>query len=83
MYSIRIDGMKPDHLALMLIANVIGDELSTGSYHVYRGVLGAVGNDMLKLWNATISALKERGYYSDAEVEEDMRWIREQISNAG
>src|SRR5574340_1427176 len=46
-YSIRIEHMKPDHLALLLISNVTGQHLSMGNYHIYRGVLRDVGNEIL------------------------------------
>lgn len=39
-YSIRIDNIKPEHLALLLTTNVIGNHISSGRYHVYRGLLG-------------------------------------------
>lgn len=82
-YSIRIDGMKPDHLALMLITNVIGHHLTSGRHHIYRGLLSIEGRDMLKLWNTAVYALRERGFYTDAKVEKDMKWIREQMKNVG
>lgn len=82
-YAIRIKGMKPDQLALVLISNVLARHISSGQNHTYRGALSMIGDDMLTLWSAAVAALKERGYCSDAEAEEDMRWIREQIQNAG
>src|SRR5688572_1005813 len=51
-YSVRIDHMKPDHLALLLITNVVGNSIGSGSHHTYRGVLNAVGTDMLAVWSA-------------------------------
>jgi len=82
-YSIRIEGMKPDRLALLVITNVLGSHISSGQNHIYRGTLSVVGADMLKVWSAAVASLKERGYYSDAKAEEDMQWIRQQIKNAG
>jgi len=82
-HSIRIDHMKPDHLALVLITNVLGRHLSSGQHHTYRGVLGMVGSDMLKVWSAAISRLKERGYYSADEADQDMQWIRDQVKAVG
>lgn len=76
-YSIRIDGMKPDRLALLLITNVIGEQLACGQHHVYRGTLSMIGRDMLKVWTTAVSTLKERGYYTEAEAEEDIKWIKE------
>jgi len=82
-YSVRIDGLKPDRLALILITNVLGDHISSGRYHTYRGFLNMIGNDMLKVWHTAINTLREKGYYSESEAEDDRKWIREQIKNAG
>lgn len=82
-YSIRIDGMKPDRLALLLITNVIGEQISSGSHHTNRGNLSIIGSDLLRTWSAAVSRLKERGYYTDDEAKEDMRWIEEKIAGAG
>jgi len=82
-HSIRSDGMKPDQLALILISNVVGRELSTGMHHVYRGSLSMVGSELSSLWSKTVSEMQRRGYYSAEEAAEDMRWIKEQIQNAG
>lgn len=82
-YSIRIDRMKPDQLALLLITNVIGQEVGSGTHHIYRGVLSMIGKDMQNLWNITQRAMLERGYCDQAEADKDNAWLREQIRNAG
>jgi len=82
-YSIRIDRMKPDHLALFLILNVLGVRLASGQYHIYRGVLGIIGKDMLSMWTAVVREMQERGYYDDQKAKEDMQWVQKQIKNGG
>ena len=82
-YSIRVDRMKPDHLALLLITNVLGRHIGSGAYHTYRGVLNIVGQDMLEVWQAAQEAMQERGYATEREVAKDNRWIKKQIKNAG
>jgi len=82
-YSLRTDGLKTDQLALILITNVLGRHLTSGEHHTYRGVLGAIGNDMLELWTSAVSAMQDRGYYSPEEAQEDMRWIQSEIKNVG
>lgn len=81
--SVREDGLKYDQLALILITNVIGRHLSSGRYHVYRGALSNIGNDLLHAWRAAVEALKERGYYTTEEALEDMRWMLKEIESAG
>lgn len=82
-YSIRIDNMKPEQLALLLVTNVIGRHIGSGRYHTYRGVLNSVGSDMHKLWNSAQQIMVERGYSTEAEATEDNLWIQKQIKNAG
>lgn len=82
-YSVRIDHMKPDHLALLLVTNVLGRHIGSGSHHTYRGVLNMVGQDLLKVWHSAQKALLDRGYVTEHEVNEDNQWIRDQIKNAG
>jgi len=83
LYSIREEGMKTNHLALLLITNTLGEQISNGNHHVYRGVLGIIGRDMLKVFQIAVHAMKEKGYYTDQEAEKDMQWINEQIKKAG
>jgi hypothetical protein len=82
-YSVRIERMKPDQLALLLVTNVLGKEIGSGQHHTYRGVLSMVGKDMLKSWHAAQQTMLARGYCTEAEVDEDNRWIQEQIKGAG
>jgi hypothetical protein len=82
-YSIRIEGVKPEHLALLLITNVTGEHLSMGNYHVYRGVLNIVGNNMLAVFSHAVQLMQERGYQSSEEADEDMQWVHRQIAGAG
>jgi len=72
--------MKPDHLALLLITNVTGEHLSLGNYHVYRGILNALGNDMLSVFTRAVDAMLRRGYHSKDDAEEDLKWVHQQIS---
>ena len=82
-YSLRVDRMEPDQLALLLIANVVGAHLMSGKYHIDRGALGMVGSDMLAFWRSTQTTMLERGYATQIEVEEDNLWIRDQIKAVG
>lgn len=81
--SIREDGMSCDQLALVLITNVLGRQLSSGRYHLYQGTLGSVANDMLKVWRGAVETMIDRGYYTKEEGLKDMRWVVREIENAG
>ena len=82
-YSIQVDKIKPDILALILITNVIGEYISSGSFHIYRGVLNMTGTDMKKIWNAAINELEIKGHYNKEQVDDDHRWLEEKIKIAG
>jgi len=82
-YSIRINNMKPEQLALILITNVVGNYLGSGRYHTYRAVLGMVGSDMFKLWNVAQNVMLKSGYCTEAEIAEDNAWLRKQVQQAG
>lgn len=83
LYSIRIDHVKPDNLALMLITNVVGRELGSGTHHIYRGVLSMNGQCMKGIWNSAQKELLQRGYCDQAEVDKDNAWLQKQIEGAG
>ena len=82
-YSIRVDRMRPDHLSLLLVTNVLGRHIGSGAYHIYRVVLNMVGQDMLEVWYAAQETMQERGYATEREVAKDNRWIKKQIKKAG
>jgi hypothetical protein len=82
-YSIRVDKKQPDELALILITNVLAGLLPSGRYHTYRGVLSGAGTAMLAGWERSLTQLRERGYYTDEQVQQDREWIRKQIKEVG
>jgi hypothetical protein len=83
MYSIRIDQMKPDQLALILIYNVLTRNLQSGAYHCYRGCLTSLGEDMLRLWRVTAKELVKRGYSTDFEYETEVAGLMGEIRSVG
>src|SRR5206468_126080 len=46
---VRVERMKPDELALVIVSNRLAEHLSSGAHHVYRGLLNMVGKDMRAL----------------------------------
>ncbi|MHB1793367.1 MAG: hypothetical protein ACYCPO_00230 [Acidobacteriaceae bacterium] len=83
LYSIRIDHMKPDQLALTLIYNVLTKQLQSGWQHIYRGVLSMIGQDMLRLWHLTAKELVKRGYSTEAECNTEAAGLMNDIRSAG
>lgn len=82
-YSIRIDHLKPDQLALILIFNVLTRNLQSGWNHSYRGVLTVMGKDMLRLWHATAKEMIKRGYSTDEAYSADVAGLMMMIQSVG
>ena len=82
-HSVRVEGKAPDFIALLVITNVVGRHLQCGQYHIYRGLLGMVGEDMVQLWNFTQRQMKVRGYRTEEEIAEDNKWLKDEISRVG
>jgi hypothetical protein len=82
-YSIRIDRLKPDQLALILIFNVLTQNLESGLYHGYRGVLTMIGQDMLRLWHITEKEMIKRGYYTEEQYAADTEGLIREIRSVG
>jgi hypothetical protein len=64
-YIIKLikDGTSPRQWAYSSIANIAGDLLETGQYHIYRGVLNPLksGNNLLKLYDDALDELVKMG----------------------
>lgn len=71
------------NLVLLLITNVIADILPSGEYHIYRGTLNILGQDLLNLFNYAVTELEKSGFHSTQEAETDKQWIKDQIQNVG
>lgn len=82
-HSIRIDGKKPDELAIILITNVIFEHLRSGNHHIYRGALSLNGSELMNLWNRTQAAAIERGYSTAEEARSRTQQLLEQIQSVG
>lgn len=83
LYSIRIDGLKPDQLALILIFNVLTRNLESGWYHGYRGILTGIGQDMLRLWHIIEKEMIKRGYSTNDQYRTDAEGLMESIRTVG
>ena len=67
------------------IANVSGDYVSSGEYHLYRGILNpmGIGSDLLKIFDGALDELINCGYMDERQAKEQKDGIREQIKQVG
>ena len=82
-YSIRVNQMKPKQLALLLITNVAWNELASGNYHIYRGVLSVIGNEYLRIFKVALSSSLELGYIDSDEHRDDLKKLKMAIKDVG
>lgn len=66
-----------------VISNIAGDYVESGEYHIYRGVLNPVGNDLLKLFDGAINNLLEIGIIENDYAKQQKKAVRENIKGVG
>ena len=75
------NGISPRQQVYTSIANLAGDYLESGQYHLYRGVLNPLGpgEDFLKLFHLALDNLVQSGAIDDKEAEEQRKKKQEGI----
>lgn len=68
-----------------MIANVSGDMVESGYYHIYRGVLNPMGpgEDLLRIFDSAMDELVELGDTDKGNAEEQKEAIRKNMKNMG
>lgn len=82
-YSIRVDGLKPQEIALIIIRNVAFHKLISGRYHTYRNTLSTSGKDYLKLFNDAIAQSVSAGFTTEKDAQEEREELLAFIKNLG
>jgi len=79
------DGTSPRQWCYAAIANVAGDILETGRYHVYRGVLNPLGPgpEMLSIYDKAIDELVQIGATTTDNAEKEKMAIRANLKSVG
>jgi hypothetical protein len=75
--------IHPRQWVLTTIANVTGDLVESGEYHVYRGVLMDHGKELLKLFDAVVDELIKMKVIDSHDGKEQKAAIRENIKTVG
>lgn len=78
-------GMSPRQWVYSAIANISGDLVESGKYHIYRGVLNDMGpgNDLLKLFNAAVDELVKIGIVDNKYAKTQKEAILKNINSVG
>ena len=79
------DGIPPRQILYAAISNFSGDLVSSGQYHIYRGVLNPmdIGGHLLKIFDGSINEMENIGAIDDKEADDQKNDIREQIKKIG
>jgi hypothetical protein len=80
--SIRA-GNSPRDLVLYAIVQAAKQMLSTGQYHIYRGVLGMEGNDIRAASAIALAELIKSGFTDEAGAREQRDLMSYLIANVG
>lgn len=71
------------NLALILITNVAFDKLTTGRYHLYRGLLTPPGKELYNFFCYANEKLVENGYQLEEAFKADKTILKKEISKMG
>ena len=82
-YSINVEHMKPEHIALMIISNHAFDQIMYRDVYVYRGLLNFIGNQYKKLYISAVKEMESLGFISKEGSEKDVTEINITISRNG
>lgn len=77
------DGYDYEELVLNVIANIAFSLVSTGQYHVYRGVLKPIGIQFKTVYVRAIEEAHQKGYLSGGELKERIRELSTAIEEVG
>jgi len=82
---VREGTMEPRQILYAAIANVSGDYVSSGQYHIYRGVLNTMGDgpDLLKIFDGAMDEIKNMGFIDGDQLKEQKSDLREQMKQVG
>ena len=82
---VREEQQPPSHYVYSMIANVSGDWVESGEYHMHRGVLNpmGIGAGLLTLFDTTQDELVRMGACDEKYAQEQKNGIRENIKTVG
>lgn len=81
--GIAKDGRDPAEIALTALWNVSNQVVSSGRYHVYRGILTDQGKGYLYAYKKTVDVLLDKGFIDKEEAKSNRKSIKENIKSAG
>jgi len=74
---------NPSAVALLTVLEVVGEDLSTGQHHTYRGMLSMGGDMLVAVYYECVRQLRDCGAISEEERVAATESLRESIKAAG
>jgi hypothetical protein len=81
--SAREPNYNPRVLCLKIIANMAYDDLASGRYHVYRGVLSMAGENKKALYRVAMEELVKAGLGTPETLRERTKELEREIKEMG
>jgi hypothetical protein len=72
-----------ESLALMFLKQDLDARLSSGEYHLYRGILGIQGEGLMKAYRIVNDRLYKHGYITQEIRDTDLKSLSDDIKNGG
>jgi len=78
-------GASPCHWVYRTIANVAGDLVESGNYHIYRGVLNPLepGEELVEIFDMAVDKLVEMKVLHPEQAKKEKGTLRENIKSVG
>ncbi|MFN2563530.1 MAG: hypothetical protein ABR499_00795 [Gemmatimonadaceae bacterium] len=80
---IREEHRTPDQVALVMLSSTVIGLLTSGHYHIYRGVLSGHGHALRSVFTRCMLELQQRGYQTEEKTQEAMQRLRDEIKTLG
>lgn len=80
---VRDEHLTTDQVALVMLSSAVGGLLTSGRYHIYRGVLSGEGHALNSVFTRCMSELQQRGYQPVEKTEEAVQRMRDEIKKLG
>ena len=78
-------GASPHHWVYRTIANIAGDLVESGNYHIYRGVLNPMesGEELVEIFDMAVDKLVEMRVLDTEQAKKEKGALRENIKSVG
>ena len=76
-------GVSPRVQVYNAMSNLVGDMVESGEFHVYRGMLGLEGEDLLRLFDFATDSLAAAGSIDSVFADKQKSELRKNIQGVG